>query len=109
MAKGVYILRKYFNDKEKVYSKIIDILCKYKGLSRNELLNILKDESCKYLFFLLVNRYGCYDLDTLKKDFPSVNRNNMKNNIRKAEKKLLLNKRIRDMYFEAEELIDGVE
>ncbi|CAB1254065.1 ribose-5-phosphate isomerase [Clostridium sp. MT-14] len=102
-------MRRYFNDKEKVYSKIIEILCKYKGLDRKKLLEILKDESCKYLFFLLVNKYECYDLDVLKKDFPSVNRNNMKNNIRKAEKKLLLNKRIRDMYFEAEELIDRVE
>ncbi|MHC6181286.1 ribose-5-phosphate isomerase [Clostridium sp. JNZ X4-2] len=102
-------MRKYFNDKEKVYSKIIDILCKYKGLTKEEMFEILKDESCRYLFFLLVNKYECYDLEILRKDFPSVKGNNMKNNIKRAEKKLLLNKRIRDMYFEAEEVIDKVE
>jgi hypothetical protein len=102
-------MKRYFNDKEKVYSEIINILCKYQGLSKKELLGILKDESCRYLFFLLVNKYECYDLDILKRDFPSVDRNNMKNNIKKAKKKLLLNKHIRDMYFEAEEVIDRVE
>ncbi|MCI1945288.1 ribose-5-phosphate isomerase [Clostridium luticellarii] len=99
-------MKRYFNDKEKVYSKIINMLCKYQGLSKKELLSILKDESCRYLFFLLVNKYECYDLDILKRDFPSVNKNNMKNNIKKAKEKLLLNKHIRDMYFEAEEVID---
>ncbi|MCT8975786.1 ribose-5-phosphate isomerase [Clostridium sp. CX1] len=100
---------KYFTGKEERYEKIINLLCEYKGVKREELLEILKDQNCKYLFFLLIKRYGCDDMGILKRDFPSVNKNKINNNLKKAEEKLLLNRKIRDMYFEAEDLIEKVE
>ncbi|MFL0195571.1 ribose-5-phosphate isomerase [Clostridium sp. WILCCON 0269] len=99
-------MNKYFRDKEEVYSKIINMLCEYKGLSKQELIDILKDKSCRYLYFLLIKKYKCCDLELVQKDFPLLNENKIKNNVKKAEEKLLLNKHIREMYFEAEEIID---
>ncbi|EDK35701.1 hypothetical protein [Clostridium kluyveri] len=99
-------MKRYFTDKEKVYCKIIDILCEYKGLHKQDLLQILKDRSCKHLYFLLIKKYKCCDLELIQKDFPLLNKNNIKNNIKKAEEKLLLNKHIREMYFEAEEILN---
>lgn len=99
-------MKKYFTDKEKVYCKIINILCKYKGLQKQDLLEILRDTSCKHLYFLLINKYKCYDLEMIQKDFPLLNKNNIRNNVKKAREKLLLNRHIREMYFEAEEIID---
>ena len=102
-------MNKYFIDKEEKYERILELLCKYKGLSREELFKILKDRECRYLFFLLIRKYGCYDIEMLKKDFPSVNKNNIGLNFKKAEEKLLLNRKIRDMYFEAECIIERVK
>lgn len=100
---------KYFSDKEEKYEKIIALLCKYKGLSRPELFKVLKDQECKYLFYLLIKKYGCDDMGKIQKDFPTVNISRIKNNCKKAEEKLLLNRKIRNMYFEAEDLIEKTD
>jgi len=103
-------MHKYFSDKEEKYEKIIDLLCKYKGLNREKLFKILKDQECKYLFYLLIKKYGCDDnMTIMQKDFPTVNKNRIRNNFKKAEEKLLLNRRIRNMYFEAEDLIEKTD
>lgn len=99
-------MNKYFNNKSDTYAAIIEILSKYKGLNKDELLKILKDKECKYLFFLLIKKYQCSNLEILKKDFPSINKNKLENRTKAAEKKLLINKKIRTMYFEAENLIN---
>lgn len=102
-------MNKYFIDKEEQYKRILELMCKYKGLSREELFKILKDKECRYLFFLLIRKYGCYDIGMLQKDFPSVNKNNIGLNFRKAEEKLLVSRKIRDMYFEAEDIIERIK
>ncbi|MCH5139072.1 ribose-5-phosphate isomerase [Clostridiaceae bacterium UIB06] len=103
-------MHKYFSDKEEKYEKIINLLCKYKGLSREDLFKILKDQECKYLFYLLIKKYGCDDnMVRIQKDFPTVNKSRIKNNFKKAEEKLLLNRKIRNMYFEAEDLIEKTD
>lgn len=103
------ILEKYFTNKEERYERIISLLCEYKGVPRDELLEILKDQNCKYLFFLLIKKYGCDDIGILKRDFPSVNKSKINSNLKKAEEKLLLSRKIRDMYFEAEGLIEKAD
>lgn len=102
-------MNKYFGDKSQIYATIIDILCSYKGFTRDELFQILKDNECKYLFFLLIKKYECFDLNLLKKDLPSLNKNKLNANIKRAEKKLLFNRKVRYMYFEAENLIDKIK
>lgn len=102
-------MQKYFSDKQDKYEKIIDLLCKYKGLSRDELFKILKDQECKHLFYLLIQKYGCDDMGMIQKDFPNINKSRIKNNFKKAEEKLLLNRKIRNMYFEAEDLIEKID
>lgn len=103
-------MQKYFSNKEEKYERIINLLCKYKGLSREDLFKILKDEECKYLFYLLIKKYGCdNNMGIIQKDFPMVNKNRIRNNFKKAEEKLLLNRKIRNMYFEAENMIEKTD
>ncbi|MBC2579884.1 ribose-5-phosphate isomerase [Clostridium sp. DJ247] len=102
-------MAQYFSDKEVKYERIINLLCKYKGLSREELFKILKDNDCKYLFFLLIKKYGCNEIDMIKKDFPSMSKNTMNTNFRRAQEKMLLNRQIRNMYFEAEDIIENTK
>ena len=102
-------MQRYFSDREENYQRIINLLCKYKGISRTELFKILKDQECKHLFYLLIKKYGCDNMEMIQKDFPSVNKSKIKNNLKKAEEKLMLNRKIRNMYFEAEDLIEKID
>jgi hypothetical protein len=100
---------KYFNNKNEQYEKIIRILCEYKGISRDELLEILKDKECKYIFFLLIKKYGCDDMKIIQQDFPSINLKSINSNFKKAKEQVLLNRKIRNMYFEADSIIEKVK
>lgn len=100
---------KYFIDKEKQYERIIEMLCKYKGIKREELYRILKDKECRYVLFLLLKKYNCVVLENLDRDFSIDNKRKVNYNIEKAEEKLLLNKKVREMYFEAETAIERID
>lgn len=102
-------MSKYFNNKREQYEKIINILCEYKGINREELFEILKDKECKYIFFLLIKKYRCDDMKIIQKDFPNINSKNINMNFKKAQEKILLNRKIRNMYFEAEDVIEKIE
>jgi hypothetical protein len=100
---------KYFIKKEEQYERIINLLCRYLSITREELYRILKDKECRYVFFLLLKKYDCMNIDVLNRDFSLGSLRRVNYNIKKAEEKLLLNKKIREMYFEAENIIEGAE
>lgn len=85
---------------------IIEAICSVKGLSKDEINSILKNRECKYLLFLLLRKYKCENTEVIKRDFSLDISKRMNYNIRKAEEKLLINREFRDMYFEAEEIIN---
>ncbi|MDF2883472.1 MAG: hypothetical protein K0R54_4029 [Clostridiaceae bacterium] len=95
-----------FKNKENIYKRIINILCEYKGISNSELMKIMKDKECKYILFLLLKKYDCINLENLNRDFLISSKKKITTNVRKAEEKMLINKRIRDMYFQAENIME---
>lgn len=97
---------KSFENKEHTYKRIVNLLCDYKCINNNELAKIMKDKECKYLLFLLLKKYDCLNVEVLNRDFFINSEKKLKNNLRKAEEKMLINKRIREMYFEAENIIE---
>jgi hypothetical protein len=88
------------------YDKVINIMCEYKKISRNDLFKILKDRNCKYILFLLLKKYNCTDLNTLNIYFPECTQNTLTYGIKKAKEKLLINRCFREQYFELEDIID---
>ena len=96
-------LFKYNSDK---YETILEVMCKTKGISREELFEILKDKECKYLLFLLLKKYRCADMDKLTKDFLIASKKSVNYNFRKAEERFFVNKQFRDLYFEMENIIE---
>lgn len=92
--------------KEDKYTKIIETICELKGLGRDELFRILKDKDCKYLLFLLLNKYKCTDIEMLQRDFLIESKKSVRYNLKKAEERFFINKEFRDMYFEAQSIID---
>ena len=94
--------------KEDKYLRILQVICNIKGINREELFKILKDRESKYLLFLLLKKYKCTDMDVLQRDFSIDSKKSINYNMKKAEEKFFINKEFRDMYFEAEGIIEKV-
>lgn len=90
------------------YEKIIDFICNYKKIDKNELYRILKDKECKYLLLLLLEKYRCADVDRLTNDFSASSAKSIKYNIKKAEEKFFVNRSFRELYFEIEDMIEKI-
>lgn len=88
---------------ESKYDTIIKLVCKYKGINLDELELILKDKEYKYLFFVLLNKYGCIDYERLNRDFKKLNKRNINYASKKAMEKFLINREFRELCFDAEE------
>ena len=85
------------------YEKIIEFMCEYKKIDRNEVFKILKDKQCKYLMLLLLNKYKCIDKNMINNYFPSYSKQAIKYGFKKAREKFLINKDFRELYFEIED------
>ena len=48
------------------YLKILESICNYYGLTKSDLLNILKDRDDRYLLLLLLRKYICMDEKKIK-------------------------------------------
>lgn len=96
----------FLNSNLDKYDKIIEILCRAKGIDKEELFKLLKDKECKYLMFLLLKKYKCVDLDKLNKDFSIESKKTINYNFKKAEERFFVSKEFRDMYFNLEEIVE---
>ncbi|MFD3158274.1 ribose-5-phosphate isomerase [Haloimpatiens sp. FM7330] len=88
------------------YNIIIQTICEMNGISKEELFKILKDTNCKYMLFLLLKKYHCENIQRFNKDFKIKNRNVIGYETKKAKEKFLINKYFRDLYFEADDIIE---
>ncbi|GLC29392.1 ribose-5-phosphate isomerase [Clostridium omnivorum] len=92
--------------KEDKYEKIIEVICSYKNIKREELFQILKDRESKYLMFLLMKKYKCADIERLHKDFFIGSKKSISYSLKKAEEKFFINRDFREKYFEAEDIVN---
>jgi hypothetical protein len=90
------------------YKKILYFICEYKNIDKYDFFKLLKDKECKYLLLLLLENYKCVNIERLSKDFYFKSSAAIKNNIKKAEEKLYVNREFREEYFEIEEMIKKI-
>ena len=90
------------------YEIILSVLCEYKGITRKELVELLKDKKFKYLLFLFLKKYKCFNFEKLRQDFLIQNRKIIRYNCKKAEEKFFINKEFRELYFEMEADINKI-
>ena len=90
------------------YDKILSVICDYKGISREELICVLKDRKYKYLLFLFLKKYKCFDLAKLKQDFSIESKKSINYSCKKAEENFFVNREFRELYFEMEETINKI-
>ena len=94
--------------KREKYEVIINIICGYKGISKQQLGIILKDKECKYLLFLLLEKYKCADMENIKEDLNMINMKSVRYNVKKAEEKFFINRDFRERYFELEKIAQKI-
>lgn len=93
------------NFRETKFKKVITALCEYKGISEDELIELLNNKDSRYLIFLLLKRYKCVDFEMINKHLILSTRKSINYNLKKAEERFYLNKEFREKYFEADAVI----
>lgn len=94
-------------NKEK-YFKIINELCSYNEISKEEFIDVLIEKDMKYLFILFLKKYNCLREDELKEIFKVKTKRSIYYNYKKAEEKLLINREFRGKYFELEKRLEEI-
>lgn len=100
---GVFFMD-YSSYKFSKYEKIVDLICSYKGIAKDQLCNILKDKEFKYLLLLLLENHKCMDLKQMEEDLRIYSKRSIRYGVKKAEEKFFINKSFREKYFELEEM-----
>ena len=83
------------------YEIVILILCKYYGINYEE----LKKKDKLYLTLLLMKKFRCLNEEVIEEKLGIVSNRMLCYRMKKAEEKILINKKFRDEYFELEEKI----
>ena len=87
------------------YEIIILILSSYYGMNYEEFKKRLKKKDNLYLTLLLMKKFKCLNSEVIQESLGICNNRMLGYKIKKAEEKILINKRFRDEYFELEDKI----
>lgn len=87
------------------YEIIIFILSNYYGMSYEEFKKRLKKKDNLYLTLLLMKKFKCLNLGVIQQSLGISNNRMLGYKMKKAEEKILINKKFRDEYFELEDKI----
>ena len=88
------------------YQGVILILCNYFGVNEYQLKEIFKEKENLYMAILLLNKYNCLRLDELMMKVNVLTHRKLKNKLREAEDRILINIDFRKRYFMLEGLIE---
>lgn len=87
------------------YEIIMLILSSYYGMSYEEFKKRLKNKDNLYLILLLMKKFKCLNSEVIQENLGILNNRMLCCRMKKAEEKILINKRFRDEYFELEDKI----
>ena len=90
---------------ESEYLKILKIICKYYGIDKEEILELLKNKENRFLLILILKNNNCLIDYKLTSILGIESGRSIKNTIRKAEEKFLINSYFRKKYLELEKNI----
>ncbi|MBW6408913.1 hypothetical protein [Clostridium weizhouense] len=91
------------------YIRVLNALCDYYGINKEGLIEILKERENKYLLLLLLKNYSCLEHESAMEILRVKTQKSVKNNIKSAEEKLLINRNFREKFFEIQDNIDRIE
>jgi len=95
-------------DNENRYIEIIEFICSYNQISKEQLITLLKYRDNKYLLFLIFKKYRCTDKNVILKILNLKSKQSINLNFKKAEERFFINKEFREKYFTIEEKISTI-
>ncbi len=95
-------------DKEFRYIRILDNLCSYSRLSREDLIRLMQDRDSRHLLFLFLKNHGYTDQEIISRLFNIKSKSSIKSNFKKAEEKFFVNSAFREKYFELEDKLKKI-
>lgn len=84
---------------------IISILCEYYKIESKDFKKLIKKKEDTYLILLILNKFRCLEEENIRQQLSIETLRKLKQKIKKAEEKILINKDFRDEYFDLEEEI----
>lgn len=90
------------------YICILNCICRYYGITYEELIRLAKCKEERYLLLLILKKNNCLDIEKLKDILQVKNKKSVDNNLRMAEKTFFINSEFRKKYFEFEEEIEKI-
>lgn len=88
------------------YEKIINFMCEYKKIPKEEIFKVLNNKECRYILLLLLKKYKCTNITELNCYFPKYSKRSFNYGFKKAEENFFINKDFRDEYFEVKDYIE---
>lgn len=88
------------------YVKILESICSYYGIEKENFIELIKNRDNKYILLLILKNNNCLDKEKVKEILRLKNSKSINNSLRLAEEKLLVNRIFRERYFEIEDNID---
>lgn len=70
-----------------------------------DLVCLFRNKDCRYLFLLLLNKYGCLEKDKLVNELIFSSNKSINYNLKKAEERLLINRQFREDYSKLDKTI----
>ena len=82
--------------------RILEVICEKNHISKEELLNLLKDREYRYLMLLIFKKYGYDDYNYIGKVMQYKSKRSVTYSMKKAEEKFFINSEFREKYFKLE-------
>ncbi|WP_426348884.1 hypothetical protein ACPWSR_14150 [Alloiococcus sp. CFN-8] len=95
-------------DKELRYIRILDNLCSYSKLTKEDLIRLMEDKDSKHLLFLFLKNHGYTDQEIISRLFNIKSKSSIKSNFKKAEERFFVNSTFREKYFEIEDKVKKI-
>lgn len=86
------------------YEIILKIICDFFSIERTEIKNALKRKETRYMLLLLLKNFSCCDFKIIKDELSINSVLLIRNNLKKAQEKLFVNRDFRERYFRLEEM-----
>lgn len=93
---------------ENRYLQIIEFICSYNQISKEQLITFLKYRDNKYLLLLIFKKYRCTDKNVILRMLNLKSKQSINLSFKKAEEKFFINKDFREKYFTIEEKIGTI-
>lgn len=88
------------------YMDILNCICRYYGITQDKLIGLMQRKEYRYMLLLILKNNNCLDTEEIREMLQVKSIRSVSNNIKSAEKTLLINRDFRRKFFDLEDNIE---